>query len=113
LADQASLRVRHKGETYSVDWNGSPTSAGLYGYSEYCISVSEEGEEEEEGQGEGAGIWNPAAATGKMFGHRFTKPKKSRWPSLSMGVVATTCSFRSIDYDPKTSTFHATFRIPR
>lgn len=113
LANEARLRVRHKGEIYDVRWNASPTAGGLYSHSEYCFSMGEEGEPEEEGQGEGAGLFNPADARGKLFGRRFTGTKKSSWTSLSVGVVATTCSFRSIDYDPETSTFHVTIRVPR
>ena len=113
LADTARLRAREQGRTYDVRWEGSPTSGGIYSYSEYCIWVSEEGESEEEGQGEGAGIFNPAGVRGNLFGYRFNSPRQSRWASLSTGVVATTCSFRTVEYDDVSETFHVTFNIPR
>ena len=113
LADTARLRAREKGRSFDVRWEGTPTSGGIYSYSEYCIWVSEEGEPEEEGEGQGGGISNPAAATGSLFGERFNNPKQARWPSLSAGVVATTCSFRTVEYDAASETFNVTFKIPR
>jgi hypothetical protein len=114
LADEAVLRSRHKGRTNVVRWKGSPTSGGLYGYSEYCATFSEgENEPEDEGEGQGTGIMNPADAEGSLFGHRFDDPRQARWPSLSTGVVVTTCSFRTVEYDAPSDTLRVTFKIPR
>ena len=112
LANEAELRVRENGRSHVASWTSQPTSGGVYGMSEYCVSVSE-GEEEEEGEGQGFGIFNPADATGRFFGYRFSDPERARWASLATGFVVTTCSFRTVDYDPTTSTMSVDFRIPR
>lgn len=114
LANEATLRVREEGETHRASWTSPLTNGGLYGYSEYCATYKPgEEEPEEEGEGQGSGIFNPATATGKFLGQRFSDPSKARWASLSTAVVVTTCSFRSVDYDPATSTMTVDFRIPR
>lgn len=114
LATEASLRVRHEGETHAVRWSARGPGVGTYLASEYCASF-EPGEEEpkEEGQGEGGGIWNDAEATGKLFGYRFADPGKARWPGLMTGVMVTTCSFRDVDYSPDGRITGVSFRIPR
>ena len=114
LADAAELKIRKNGKTHVATWTSSLTNGGLYGMSEYCFTFSEgEEEPEEEGEGQGMGLYNPAQATGRFLGHTFDDPTKSRWASLSKGFVVTTCSFRSVDYDPTTSTMTVDFRIPR
>lgn len=114
LATDATLRIRDKGRTHVVEWTTTPTHGGMYSSSEFCFSF-EEGEEEpsEEGEGQGGGIWNDADAIGRLFGYRFNDPKQARFPSLSTGLMLTTCSFRSVDYDPTNSTLHVTFTLPR
>jgi len=114
LATDARLRVRDKGRTHSVTWTVPPGGHGLYSSSEYCWSF-EPGEEEpeEEGQGYGGGIANAAQASGRLFGQRFSDPAKSRFAILATGVMVTTCSFRSVDYDATDDILRVTLRTPR
>lgn len=111
LATDAQLRVRHKGRTHVVRWSVPPGGFGTYFAAEWCFTI-EEGEEEE-GEGRGGGIWNPAEADGHFFGHRFRDPTQVRYAALVTGVMVTTCSFRSVDYDPDTGSLHVSYRIPR
>ena len=111
-ASDAELRIRHKGTTHVARWAGE-SPGGWYQASEYCFSFNEEGEPEEEGEGHGGGIFNPAHATGRFLGQDFDDPRKARFAHLAAGLMVSTCSFRSVDYDPTTDTFHVTFRIPR
>ncbi len=111
LAESAVLKVRKGGHTHVARW--SATEPGLYSASEYCFTI-EEGEEEEEGQGHGGGIWRDADPTTRFFGRSFTS--KAKGPSFGVlltGVMVTTCSFRSIEYDEATNTLRVTSRVPR
>lgn len=112
LATEAKLRVRHRGRTHVVRWSVPPGGFGTYWAGEYCFSGGE-GEPEEEGEGHGGGIWNPADAGGRLFGHRFDDPAQARYAALASGAMVTTCSFRSVDYDPDAGSMRVTYRIPR
>lgn len=113
-ASEGRLRVRRDGRTHVVNWETGAAVAGTYFMSEYCFSI-EPGEEEaeQEGEGHGGGIWNPAEATGRFFGRSFDTPARARWSALATGAMVTTCSFRSVDYDPRTGSLHVDLRIPR
>lgn len=113
-ATEGRLRIRRDGRTHVVRWDSGAAPVGSYFMSEYCFSI-EPGEEEaeQEGEGHGGGIWNPADATGRIFGQRFDAPARARWSALATGAMVTTCSFRSVDYDPNTGSLHVEFRLPR
>ena len=111
-ATEGTLRVRRDGRTHVVHWDSGASVVGTYFLSEYCFSVEPGEEPEQEGEGHGAGIWNPAHATGKFFGHRFDADAPARWSALATGATVTTCSFRSVDYDPATGSLHVEFHIP-
>jgi len=111
LAAQARLKVRRRGRTYVARWNvGEPGSP--YVMTEYCMMPGP-GEEETEGEGYGGGIWNPAHASGRLFGRRFSESTPARWSGLLAGAMVTTCSFRTVDYDPRTGSLQVQYRIPR
>jgi len=111
LATEARLSVRRRGRTHVARWDLAE-AGGAYVMSEYCFTVGP-GEEEQEGEGHGAGIWNPAEARGRFFGHRFRDPTRARWSGLLSGAMVTTCSFRTVDYDPGSGSLHVQYRIPR
>lgn len=92
LLQTASLELEHKGETYSVVWEGG--DAGFYSASEGC---AQEGEEPK--SGEGGGILRWATAEAHAFGeHLATKGRYAAM--LRSGAMVTECSLGLADLRP-------------
>lgn len=81
-ASSAEMRFTYRGVTHQASWTAKRPTPGLYSLEEGCP----------EGEGAGGGIYNPARATGRIFGQRL-KNGGGFWTGLSAGATASQCSF--------------------
>ena len=104
-ASSAEMRFRKKGVLHHVKWTAKQPTPSLYGSEEGCVDA-----QGNEGRGVGGGLWRPARATGRLFGHRVKK--STFWTELLTGAMASQCSWanRSITEDGRAT---LTIKLPR
>lgn len=108
VADTATLSTRRKGKKLEAAWTSTP-DPGFYSAQEWCFG----GNGEEEGEGYGSGIFRPSRATGTMFGRELNRRGWLRFAAMQTGVMVSTCSLRTFDYDPRRDAYTVTYRAPR
>lgn len=87
-ASSADMRFKDRGFMNTVHWTAKRPNPGMYGAEEGCIDA-----QGNEGHGLGGGFYRPSRASGRIFGQRVNVKKAGFWTELSVGAMASQCSW--------------------
>lgn len=87
---EAAASIRHKGDRYSFELDGSESFPGLYEAVEICGSIDEDGNESW-GQGRGGGLFRTAEPRGNFAGRKLTPRSGEGFSLIFKGAMITEC----------------------